>query len=146
MENIRNYFDNFRGNVDISYNRNGTEYGYIMLKRSDGYYGMILRFTYGSVPTFEMASKASGIWYPENSWIRFVRTSDLGYVDCEVTTVANNAVIISGAPSKDGYIPVIIEHNQTRHVMESIFRTSGDWCIYSNQSQEVKVRFYKYPA
>lgn len=73
-------------------------------------------------------------------------TSDLGYVDCMVTSQANTAVTIPGAPAESNYIPVVIEHNQTRGVMESVFRTSGYWIIYSNQSQEVKVRFYKYPV
>lgn len=74
-----------------------------------------------------------------------IKNSDLGYVDCTVTSQANTAVTISGAPSESNYIPVVIEHNQTRQVMENVFRTSGVWVIYSDKAQEVKVRFYKYP-
>lgn len=87
--------------------------------------------------------RTNNIW---STWNMTTLTSDLGYVDCMVTSQANTAVTIPGAPAESNYIPVVIEHNQTRGVMESVFRTSGYWIIYSNQSQEVKVRFYKYPV
>lgn len=74
-------------------------------------------------------------------------TSDLGYVDCEVSSEANNHVAIPNAPSsKDGYIPVIIHHTSSNNVLDHVFYDSGYWRIYSTLTQRVIVRFYKYPV
>lgn len=79
-------------------------------------------------------------------WQKYVRTSDLGYVDCVVNTVANTTVYINGSPNeRNFYIPVIIRHKSTNDVLENLFYDYS-WKVFSNASQEITVRFYKYPA
>ena len=76
-----------------------------------------------------------------------ISKSDLGYIDCNVTTVANNRVPIPGAPSTNrGYIPVIVGHDTTSSVLDNAFYDAGEWRIYSTFAQHAVVRFYKYPV
>lgn len=80
------------------------------------------------------------------NWDKPILNSDLGYVDCEVSSKANDHVAIPNAPSsKDGYIPVIIHHSSSDNVLDHVFYDSEYWWIYSTLTQVVIVRFYKYP-
>lgn len=86
----------------------------------------------------------NGIW---GEWTKNVPTSDLGYIDCSVTTGANIQVSIPGAPPTNlGYIPVIVGHGTTSSALDNVFYDAGAWRIYSTHAQTVVIRFYKYPV
>ena len=74
---------------------------------------------------------ANGIW---GEWTKNVPTSDLGYIDCSVTTGANIQVSIPGAPPT------------TSSALDNVFYDAGAWWIYSTHAQTVVIRFYKYPV
>lgn len=109
----------------------------------NGKYGCALILGYGWKNPIVLHMFAE-VWSPEQS---LISKSDLGYIDCNVTTVANNRVPIPGAPSTNrGYIPVIVGHDTTSSVLDNAFYDAGEWRIYSTFAQHAVVRFYKYPV
>lgn len=102
------------------------------------------------IRAYDPVSKKSAVIYRINnvwtSWQTYVTTSDLAYVDCEVDTVANNQIAISNAPVSNKYIPVVLEHSTNNLVREHIYRSGGEWRIFSDYAQKTIIRFYKYPV
>lgn len=78
-------------------------------------------------------------------WDTYVRTSDLGYVNCEVNTIANDSIAIPGAPNDARRIPIIIGHSSINNCLENISYING-WRIYSTVAQTTYIRFFKYPV
>lgn len=72
-------------------------------------------------------------------------TSDLGYVNCEVNTIANDSIAIPGAPNDARRIPIIIGHSSINNCLENISYING-WRIYSTVAQTTYIRFFKYPV
>ena len=109
----------------------------------DSYYIKQTIKPYMSSLRFYVRYWSPNIW---SHWSSFVQTSDLGYIDCKVSTIANNRVSIPGAPSTNlGYIPVIVGHDTTSSVLDNVFYDAGEWRMYSSFTQLAVVRFYKYP-
>lgn len=117
------------GAWDIFTSRTNTEYGY----------QIAISYFASSIKTRRLYS---GVW---SGWDTYVRTSDLGYVDCIVATSANNTITIFDAPDNSFYIPVVVGHTDTNNVNDHVF-WAGSWRIHSNVSQNTTVRFYKYPV
>lgn len=103
-------------------------------------YQIAMSYAYTSI---KLRILENGSW---SSWNSFILNSDLGYVNCEVTTVANTAVVIPNSPSSSYYIPSIQGHWSTNIAHESVFYGDSAWRMYSSVSQKVGVRFYKYPV
>lgn len=79
------------------------------------------------------------------NWISNVTTSDFGILTVEVVSVANEATAIPGSPSTGNWIPVVVNHVQTTDCLENVYYHGSTWYIYSNKTQNVRVRFFKYP-
>ena len=85
----------------------------------------------------------SGNW---GDWLSFVQKSDLGYVEREIDTVANKATVIPNSEIGNFYIPVIIGHWSATNIAEHVFFQQNAWYVYSDVSQHIRVRLYKYPT
>lgn len=111
-----------------------------IIKRTSSHISIIL-VAYGTGKYY--CVEYGGNW---RKWNKLVLDSDLGYIDCKVSTIANNRVSIPGAPSTNlGYIPVIVGHDTTSSVLDNVFYDAGEWRMYSSFTQLAVVRFYKYP-
>lgn len=108
-------------------------------------YACITAFLYGAEAPISVGTINNGVWVKR--FEKVVLTSDLGYIDCSVTTGANIQVSIPGAPPTNlGYIPVIVGHGTTSSALDNVFYDAGAWRIYSTHAQSVAIRFYKYPV
>lgn len=115
--------------------------GFVIGFRS-GNYSAQLRLSYFEGLLYRI--RKSGVW---ENWETSVLTSDLGYVDCAVDTVKDGWAVIPNSPAtKNGYLPVVYGHSQTSEVLENVFYDVTTWRIYSTVSQNVNIRFYKYPV
>ena len=85
----------------------------------------------------------SGNW---GDWHSFVQKSDLGYVEREIDTVANKATVIPNSEIGNFYISVIIGHWSATNIAEHVFFQQNAWYVYSDVSQHIRVRLYKYPT
>ena len=139
----RTYITSVRPVYDPSgdYVLGGASYTLSVMEYDDHNYG------YQKVSSFvgqKYRMLTNGIW---GEWTKNVPTSDLGYIDCSVTTGANIQVSIPGAPPTNlGYIPVIVGHGTTSSALDNVFYDAGAWRIYSTHAQTVVIRFYKYPV
>lgn len=70
---------------------------------------------------------------------------DFATVDCHVTTVANTAREIPGAPKSGNWMAKVIVHEVTLGCLENVINYGETWHIYSTVSQNVLIRFFKYP-
>lgn len=75
----------------------------------------------------------------------------ISMISCRVKTTKNLCVTINSEslvlgeiPVNPFWIPVIIGHSLTNNTQENVFYDNGKWIIYSDISQEVTIRFYKY--
>lgn len=119
----------------------GATYNFVLQATTSAYSSAILYGYAIEKPIYYY--RYDGVTYVRN----IVLTSDLGYVDCCVTTTSNNVVAIPNAPaSRYGFIPVITGHDTTSSAHDNVFYDSGEWRIYSNYSQKVFIRFYIYPV
>ena len=60
----------------------------------------------------------TGVW---SEWLSFVLSSDLGSIDCEVNTIANNQIDIPNSPTGPNYIPIVRSHSNNNLVRENIY-------------------------
>lgn len=114
--------------------------GVLINIKEDSYYGF--QEYHSNNKTIWHRNLSGGSW---TQWDSFVSNSDLGYVDYIVDTVGNTAIPIPDSPSSY-YIPVVVSHGSTLAVIEHVFFATNTWMIYSNVSQKVQIRFYKYPV
>ena len=129
------------GKYFINCNINSNYFGLIQV-HSDSY-GSVMLLSYESgAGTPRYSQLVSGTWKHS----KMMLTSDLGYVECEVNTAANDSVIIQNSPNTSYYIPVIIWHASSNTAKEYVFWNGSNWSIFCDYTQLVSVRFYKYPV
>lgn len=103
----------------------------------------VLQLSYNSAKNkYVLNQLYSAGWDAERT---IITTSDLGYVNCEVNTIANDSIAIPGAPNDARRIPIIIGHSSINNCLENISYING-WRIYSTVAQTTYIRFFKYPV
>lgn len=113
----------------------------IIYKRSISHIEVVLYGPANGTP-LAINSYNNTMW---NGWSTYVRNSDFEAISVCVTTIANKVTIIEGAPKSDFYIPVIISRTTTNATQDTIAYESENWKIYSSTSQDIVIRFFKYP-
>ena len=107
------------------------------------------RLSYGSAVIISYAlSHSIYVRRVNDVWITsdFALTSDLEQIICTVETKSNDKVPIPGAPSTPNYVPITVAHSNKLECIENIMFNGQAWYIYSDSSQTVSIRFFKYPV
>lgn len=115
----------------------------LILVRSNGKSISVILYGFDDYPIAINHHTSSDGWL---GWNTYVTTSDFGYIDVDVNTVANTSIVIDNAPSGSKFIPVVVARKSNNDAKETIGYDSNRWIIMSDVSQTVTVRFFKYPA
>lgn len=77
-----------------------------------------------------------------------VKGSKFELVGCVVNGISGSVVEIPGSPPSSDYIPVITGHQNTLVANDNVYWQDNQkkWFFYTNVSQTVWLRFYKYPV
>lgn len=143
---LKDYFNAMPDrSIRCLYNYAGLEYTYIISKK-DARYGNILCISsnnIGSSVALKTMSIADGNWL---GWVSYTSTSDFTDIMCAVSTIANTAVKIPGAPTTGSWSVVPIDHSTTINCLETILWQGDGWYIYSTVAQQALVKFTKLPT
>ena len=87
----------------------------------------------------------NGIW---GEWTKNILSTDFELVGCVVNGISGSVVEIPGSPPSSDYIPVITGHQNTLVANDNVYWQDNQkkWFFYTNVSQTVWLRFYKYPV
>ena len=76
-------------------------------------------------------------------WGEWSIYSSLSYADIRVGAKENNSVIFASVADYPNAIPVIVSHSKTRTSTDIISADAGDWCVYSDATQDIIIRMYQ---
>ena len=99
-----------------------------------------------SVPLRMFTMKSSdGINYTPSEYKQIITNSDFALVSGIVNAIAGQSVEIPGCPTSSNYIPIIVRASVSVSHQTTITYNGGKWYVYTDKTQELQIRFNKYP-
>lgn len=95
--------------------------------------------------TVYTAFRNNDVWINGDTCVKGLKFE---FVGCVVNGISGSVVEIPGSPPSSDYIPVITGHQNTLVANDNVYWQDNQkkWFFYTNVSQTVWLRFYKYPV